>query len=297
MTFNDRKTRRVWCQGPHPTSVVVDQRYYLPARCIPLVRPEMDIIILPGDHPSMREAWNLYKNLLGLSDNQVVWTRGLRFSLDEEITEDPTVRAKLLRCMREISESRDVTGRESVSSGCSKDRHSCNWLFLPYSATPAFLQWARPFISLAQEKHSEMTISIFGESYDWMLEFGDKGLLHRHMSSLDVPSVVEAIDPTIPVPRGYVCKTIAELRAARSLLIDVPVCIKPVVVRQCKKEGNSSQPPTAVRLYVVKHPVHELCLVSDSCIATRHHVFITHDHVHGCFRCRNHLKPCIFFNH
>jgi hypothetical protein len=48
------------------------------------------------------------------------------------------------------------------------------------------------------------------------------------MRSLDVPSVIETIDPSILVPRGYVCTSRLELVEARRLLWDVDVCIKPL---------------------------------------------------------------------
>jgi hypothetical protein len=52
-------------------------------------------------------------------------------------------------------------------------------------------------------------------------------MLHRAMSNLSVPSVVEGIDPDIPVPQGYLCETHQELLAAYDLLGQGTVILKP----------------------------------------------------------------------
>ena len=71
-------------------------------------------------------------------------------------------------------------------------------------------------------------LAIFAENQEWIEKYGDKGILHRHMSALEKPSVIELIDPSINVPRGFVCTTKAELRGARKLLAGTKACIKPL---------------------------------------------------------------------
>eukprot|EP01044_Picomonas_judraskeda_P030328 COSAG03_NODE_10868_length_624_cov_1.276190_1_plen_61_part_10 len=48
--FWDEPTRRVWCQSPKPEYTNAVARYAMPARFIPLVRPNVDLIVLPGNH-------------------------------------------------------------------------------------------------------------------------------------------------------------------------------------------------------------------------------------------------------
>ena len=52
-------------------------------------------------------------------------------------------------------------------------------------------------------------------------------MLHRAMSNLSVPSVIETIDPSIPVAHGYLCETPEELVAAYELLGKGTVILKP----------------------------------------------------------------------
>ena len=174
----------------------------MPARCIPLMRPEVDLIVLPGDHPPTAAAWSFYKDILGLYDDQVVWTSGSLFNMDDDM------------CAKTVS---TLEGKMAAAAGA-------RWLLLPYCPTPNFLRWASPLVS-----RFGSLATIFGETPEWLAKFGDKGLLHRKMRSLETPSVIEEIDATIAVPAGYVCETVEELLAAREKLAHIEhVCIKPL---------------------------------------------------------------------
>ena len=213
--YHDLKTRRVWCQSPKPEYELDSQRYGMPARCIPLMRPELDIIVLPGAHPPTLEAWFFYKAVLGLSDDQVIWTPGTKFNMDDNMDADTV--DTLARRMEMLSTAQPDFGLE--------------WLLIPYCPTTNFLRWANELIAhpLFSGLQEPITVTFFGESTEWLAKFGDKGMLHRKMSDLDAPSMIETIDPTIPVPRGYVCETTEELLKARELMSDLPdVCIKPL---------------------------------------------------------------------
>jgi hypothetical protein len=169
-----------------------------------MLRPHLDIIMLPGNHAPTKEAWLFYKQELGLCDDQVVFTPGGKFNMDDDMD--------ALTCVE--------LGRRMKHGGGDADR----WLLLPYKPTQNFHRWADPLVAQAAG-----SVSVYGETSDWLAKFGDKGLLHRRMDALDMPSVIETIDPTIAVPRGYVCATIAELLAARELMADLAdVCIKPL---------------------------------------------------------------------
>lgn len=55
-----------------------------------------------------------------------------------------------------------------------------------------------------------------------------QGILHRAMAALDQPSVIEQINPKIPVARGYYCETIQQLLDAYKLLGVKDAVLKPV---------------------------------------------------------------------
>ena len=57
----------------------------MPNRCIPLVRKGKDVIILPGGHEPTREYWEFCKEVLELSEDQVYWTSGKIYNLDDDI--------------------------------------------------------------------------------------------------------------------------------------------------------------------------------------------------------------------
>lgn len=200
--FSDETTRRVWCQSPKPEYKSVAQRYGMPARCIPLMRPCVDLIVLPGNHAPTAAAWSFYKEVLGLQEDQVVWTSGSLFNMDDDM------------CGKTVRELEEKMGAAA----------GARWLLLPYCPTPNFLRWASPLVG-----RFGGLATIFGESPEWLAKFGNKGLLHRKMSSLETPSVIEEIDATIAVPAGYVCETVEELLAARELMSHIEhVCIKPL---------------------------------------------------------------------
>lgn len=67
----DSGVRRIWCGSPRPEYRRITQRYNLPTRCLSLVRKKLDIIILPGDNPSVVEFWKFIRDVNELDDDQV----------------------------------------------------------------------------------------------------------------------------------------------------------------------------------------------------------------------------------
>lgn len=196
--------RRVWCQSPLPHYTLPHQRYVQPARCIPLLRPGRDLIVLPGNHEPTRQMWEFNRDILGLLDDQVIWTRGLIYNMDKDM--DALTLVELKRRIDSQSDEHD------------------HWLLVPYAPNIEFDRWAQKLVvSLGDNR-----VSVFGETKDWLSKYGDKGLLHRHMDHLDTPSEIEKIDGSIVVPRGYVCETNEHLLAARELLSDTECCLKPL---------------------------------------------------------------------
>jgi hypothetical protein len=114
----------------------------------------------------------------------------------------------------------------SQRRGCTRGAGRCAMFFCPSATCHALtLNQLHPRYSVL----CPLSTLLLTHHYPTGLErFGNKGILHRWMRSLDVPSVIETIDPSILVPRGYVCTSRLELVEARRLLWDVDVCIKPL---------------------------------------------------------------------
>ena len=84
---------------------------------------------------------------------------------------------------------------------------SDQFTLVPYAVTPFFEKWANQL--------SELGVSVFGETLEWIEKYGHKGILHRSPSTPDEPSVIEKIDANCTVPRGWFCKTHEELVEVR----------------------------------------------------------------------------------
>ena len=93
------------------------------------------------------------------------------------------------------------------------------WLLVPYANVDSFRSWARPLLEMDN-------VAVWGETPSWDSEFGNKSILHRHVRSPSMPSVIESIG--IAVPRGWVCHNTAELMEAREMMSNVDVILKPV---------------------------------------------------------------------
>lgn len=188
---------RIWCQSPRIEYRLQTQRYNLPSRCIGLLRPGRDIIVLPGGHEPTKEYWEFAKDVLGFDDDQAIFTTGDSFCLDHDM--DDIVLAKL---------------RSNIQTS------GTDWTFVPYMVTAQFEEWAT--------KLGDLNLAVFGEELSWVNKFGSKGILHRHIQTLDVPSIIEDIDPNIRVAKGYNCSTVEDLLEAYRLLDCKQVVVKPV---------------------------------------------------------------------
>jgi hypothetical protein len=63
--------RRIWVHGPRPEYKKNSQRYNLPSRMTGLLRPNLDVVILPGGHVPTTEFWQFNREVLGLKEWQV----------------------------------------------------------------------------------------------------------------------------------------------------------------------------------------------------------------------------------
>jgi len=189
--------RRVWVHGPRPEYKKNSQRFNLPSRIIGLLRPNLDIVILPGAHEPTREFWEFSRAVLGLAEWQAVFTSGSIYNMDDDVDDEMVERLRAI-----IKES------------------GCGWTMVPYCVTPNFNRWA--------SKLSSLDVETFGELLEWVDMYGHKGALHRHVRQLDVPSLVETIDPNILVARGYTCSAVDDLLLAYNLLDCQRVVVKPI---------------------------------------------------------------------
>jgi hypothetical protein len=249
----DESKRRIWCFGPHADSKVKNQRYYLPVRFLSVLRKK-DVIILPGNHAPTREFVDFMIPLLGLSEDQIIWTSGESISIDADI--DTNIRNRI----KDLIETSGTTA--TVDS---------EWVLVPYCVTKSFLGWSSELctkFSVASDSGSDSsglpissetsavgtqqtvnpdlegggggggggaTLEIFGESESWNAKYGHKGILHRHMADLSISSVMDDIDhgsvPTL-VAKGYQCSTVDHLLKAYELLktqtLDNRAVIKPI---------------------------------------------------------------------
>jgi len=190
--------RRIWVHAPRPEYQRQTQRYNLPVRILSLIRKKKDIIILQGNHEPTREYWEFCKDVLELDDDQAIFTEGEIFNLDDDINDQI------------ISKLRAVI----ASSGEG-------WTLVPYGVTYKFERWASQLADLG--------VAVFGESLEWVKDYGHKGILHRRIDSLDTPCIMETIDPNIRVAKGYTCSTVEDLLKAYQLMQPCKqVVIKPV---------------------------------------------------------------------
>ena len=224
------------------------QRYYLPVRFLSVLRPK-DIMILPGNHEPIKEFVNFMIPLLGLSSEQIIWTSGDNFALDEDINED--IQNQL----------------RSIILPSTSSAFGSQWVLVPYSATKSFSRWSSilsdefpmtvpndisdripqniPNNIDAKDKKSsnnddninlrtnKATLEVFGESEEWIERYGHKGILHRHMSDLNKKAVIEEIDEnykkSTTVPKGYQCSNNQHLLDAYQLLQKETNSIKAVI--------------------------------------------------------------------
>lgn len=233
----DESKRRIWCFGPHSDSQVKNQRHYLPVRFLSLLR-KRDMIILPGNHAPTREFVDFVIPLLGLSQDQIIWTSGKSVSIDVDVDLEIQERIK------------EIIMSSAKSSAASKSGSS--WVLVPYCVTKDFLGWSTGLCELFSTDNDDAssefsgktttssgpTLEVFGETAGWNAKYGHKGILHRHIADLSVTSVIEDMDrengKSLPtrVPKGYQCSTVEHLVEAYTLLkketYDSRAVIKPI---------------------------------------------------------------------
>lgn len=172
--------RLLYAHGPKPEWEDYDpsvEQWYVSARALCLVRPGKDAIVLPGNRSEMKEFADFCQKTLGLSEDQILWTSGQDYLLDDGIRK------------KQMAQVRKMT-----STGC--------WLLAPYCRTEPFNRWS-----------SELNVPVLGDSVDWVKKYADKAILHPHVHSHKRPKELPILRG-INVPKGWVCDDRRDLEAA-----------------------------------------------------------------------------------
>ena len=208
--------RVLWAHSPKPEYELDEDwadRYYIPARVLCLARPGKDLVVLPRCEEVEGFA-SFCQEVLGLSPQQIVWTSGRSYLLDDDI------RRELLPKLKELVANR--------------------WVIAPYSVTGPFLRWAR-----------ELDVPIFGDREEWVRRWANKGILHPTPGRGDreVPLLTNLVSD-LRVPRGYYCRNHGELRRGLELLQRAGVkkfIVKPAL--GATGEGIRLTPPEEIEAY------------------------------------------------
>ena len=79
--------------------------------------------------------------------------------------------------------------KERKSSG---DYFGCNWNLVPYNGTKYFLHWSS--VLSQQFPYDHNSLEVCRESDGWIGKYGHEDIFHRHMSSVNIPAIIEDID-------------------------------------------------------------------------------------------------------
>ena len=200
----EAKRRRLWVHGPKPEFWEDEDEFdqwYMSARTLTLVRPGLDVIILPGGNDQLREFARFCAETLGLQAWQILWTSGASYLLDDDITRE------FLPRLREL-----LGGGEQ-------------WEIVPYAVTDPFMRWA-----------GELThVPVFGDDADFVETYSNKACLHPDVPGAGNRRKLPYLPTEVPglrVARGYAPRSLPELHQAIRLLAAEGVdefVVKPVV--------------------------------------------------------------------
>jgi isoaspartyl dipeptidase IadA len=177
--------RRVFVTGASRDQHQQQLRFVLPIRSLCLARKDLDFVVLPGGHEPTSEFASWASKQLGLQHDQLLFTSGHSYALDEDISSDV------------ISELKQLL----VTSDGS-------WTLVPLRPSPSFYSWARPL--------HELNVKVLAAPEGG--RYSSKAVLYRRAAAPDVPSVIEQIDPEIAVAQGFICSKPSDLITAYKLL-------------------------------------------------------------------------------
>lgn len=212
-------TRYIYAHGPRPEYRQEEdwilQQEYIPARAALLVRPRMDIVVMPRS-AATEAAWETLAATLGLSADQVVWTRNKEFVMDLDIATDDAVLSALAK-------------RVSAGGG------GPNWEVSTYSQYPEVDLWMPKLSAMCPGLRSAKTITKAALDRQ-----GHKGTLHPLVPGTADDGVM-VLPCNIPRPRGFRCRNNAELGTALA-------CMRKPMARPGHPAAGVLPPPAKVVL-------------------------------------------------
>lgn len=171
---------------------------YIPARVLSLMRPERDLIVLPGNSPAVRDFARFCVSVLGIKREQILYTSGRSYQVQTD------ARAELLPDLRRL-----------MSKG--------SWQFVPYAVSPSTERLARA-----------LGVGVVGDPPSWTSRFGSKAILHPNAIPHRRPASLPLLDAHcsgVRKARGYLAMDREELDMAMRLLKEdgiTDVLLKPV---------------------------------------------------------------------
>lgn len=116
------------------------QRYNMCCRNLALVRKGKDFIVLPGQFEPLREFAEFIREVLELDEEQIIWTSGDNYLLDDDIATESNVVGRIKSVV--VSNPSDT------------------FTLVPYAVTSHFERWANQL--------SELGVCVFGETTEWI---------------------------------------------------------------------------------------------------------------------------------
>lgn len=171
---------RVWCHSAQPEFQRLDapkEQWNIPGRVASLLVPGDDIVVLPA-HRQLAVWWGFLQAVLGLRDDQVMWTSGERYLLDDDIE------AELVPELSRLARRRSIT-------------------LFPYAARGGFERWMGKL---------DASVRVLGDNSVFFGRWSDKACLHLHARH-GINGHARLPDG-IPVPKGFVCDITEDLMAA-----------------------------------------------------------------------------------
>ena len=90
----DESVRRIWCCGPRPESLIQAQRYNLPYRFMSLVRPKLDLVVVPAGLTVGVEFSKFCADVVGIEESQIIYTKGESYCMDDDMDEEVIAKLK-----------------------------------------------------------------------------------------------------------------------------------------------------------------------------------------------------------
>ena len=270
-----RRFRRIWVQSPqvellgNHTDALVSS---LPLFAATVLRPEVDIAVIPGTETAL-EHWTFLSRTLGLSGHQCLVApvpassaAHLDDSMDAAMVArlvelvgsassapNPVVaaaraaEARRVRAVRDAGPT-DAPGAPPTSlpdladAGGGDDTATAGtpaglaadlgYTLVPSSPGDSFQRWAGELVGQGMR--------VFGDQPDWLARNATRALMHRDIDAPETPSLVQSWGLPTPTPRGFLCRDRQALLKAWAELGSQPCTLRPCRLMYLPWEGSVS---------------------------------------------------------